>query len=189
MLSYPKSQAMSSASLSTGPPRRPFSSLSPRVVVHPDACPATIIPLMPRAQRPLYRILAHVRGRIHHEIANSQTLPLTNPVFDRDVNGPRSPFLWAVMIRGRCESTEALERMEQEDVDWTDRFLGAFYIKAKYSGASSHVCTGGFWVPVGHRRRGLGKLMGMSFLDWAPRLVRTPIAVRDPGAGGDRRRR
>lgn len=78
----------------------------------------------------------------------------------------------AVMIIGDIGDGEEVMQMEREGVDWDKLCLGSFYIKPNYPGRSSHVCNGGFLVTNAARNRGVGRLMGEGYLEWAPRLVR-----------------
>jgi len=57
--------------------------------------------------------------------------------------------------------------------DWERECLGSFYIKPNYPGRSSHVCNGTFLVTDGQRNRGVGRLMGEGYLEWAPKLSYT----------------
>lgn len=54
---------------------------------------------------------------------------------------------------------------------WGRRCLGTFYVKPNYPGRSSHICNGGFIVTDAARNRGVGRLMGEGYLEWAPKLV------------------
>lgn len=74
------------------------------------------------------------------------------------------------MIMGEVDTVEEVTRMEQRGVDWTRECLGSFYVKPNYPGRSSHVCNGGFLVTDAARNRGVGRLMGECYLDWAPKL-------------------
>ncbi|KAI7698806.1 zf-H2C2-domain-containing protein [Hortaea werneckii] len=60
--------------------------------------------------------------------------------------------------------------MEAQDVDWSKECLGSFYVKPNYPGRSSHVCNGGFLVSDVARNKGVGRLMGEGYLEWAPKL-------------------
>ena len=60
--------------------------------------------------------------------------------------------------------------MEARGVDWARECLGSFYVKPNYPGRSSHVCNGGFLVTDAARNRGVGRLMGEGYLEWAPKL-------------------
>lgn len=76
----------------------------------------------------------------------------------------------AAMILGEIDSVEDVTLMEERGVDWTKECLGSFYVKPNYPGRSSHVCNGGFLVTDAARNRGVGRLMGECYLDWAPKL-------------------
>ena len=81
----------------------------------------------------------------------------------------------AVMLLGDIGSVEDVVRMEQRRTNWEKTCLGSFYIKPNYPGRSSHVCNGGFLVTDAARNRGVGRLMGEGYLEWAPKLVRSSL--------------
>ncbi|KAH7029221.1 uncharacterized protein B0I36DRAFT_363792 [Microdochium trichocladiopsis] len=72
----------------------------------------------------------------------------------------------AIMLLGSIESADQVV----EGKDWSKECLGSFYIKPNYPGRSSHVCNAGFLVTDASRNRGVGRLMGETYLIWAPRL-------------------
>jgi GNAT superfamily N-acetyltransferase len=72
----------------------------------------------------------------------------------------------AVMMLGNIESADEVV----EGKNWATECLGSFYIKPNYPGRSSHVCNAGFLVTDAARNKGVGRLMGESYLEWAPRL-------------------
>jgi len=74
------------------------------------------------------------------------------------------------MVLGDIDSVEDVAQMEAQGVDWTRECLGSFYVKPNYPGRSSHVCNGGFLVTNASRGRGVGRMMGECYLDWAPKL-------------------
>ncbi|KAI7573923.1 zf-H2C2-domain-containing protein, partial [Hortaea werneckii] len=74
------------------------------------------------------------------------------------------------MVLGDIGSIEELHTMEAQDVDWSKECLGSFYVKPNYPGRSSHVCNGGFLVSDVARNKGVGRLMGEGYLEWAPKL-------------------
>jgi len=80
----------------------------------------------------------------------------------------------AVMILGDLTKVHSLLREEASDGDWNKDCLGSFYIKPNYPGRSSHVCNGAFLVTDASRNRGVGRLMGEGYIDWAPKLVNAP---------------
>lgn len=77
----------------------------------------------------------------------------------------------AIMLLGEVDSGEEVGAMEERGVRWEEVCLGSFYVKPNYPGRSSHVCNGGFLVTEAARNRGVGRLMGEGYLEWAPKLV------------------
>lgn len=55
-------------------------------------------------------------------------------------------------------------------VEIEDKVVGTFYIKPNFPGRCSHVCNGGFIVSREERGKGLGTIMGHSFLKFAKDL-------------------
>ncbi|KAH7096856.1 hypothetical protein BKA62DRAFT_486859 [Auriculariales sp. MPI-PUGE-AT-0066] len=53
---------------------------------------------------------------------------------------------------------------------WADCVVGSYYIKPNYPGRSSHNCNAGFLVRATGRGKGYGKLLGRSYLRFAPAL-------------------
>lgn len=88
----------------------------------------------------------------------------------------------AIMVLGELQLgdggagvDELLWRVDEEERGgkggWGRRCLGTFYVKPNYPGRSSHICNGGFIVTDAARNRGVGRLMGEGYLEWAPKLV------------------
>ena len=77
----------------------------------------------------------------------------------------------AIMLLGEVESVEQVWEMENGGEEWERVCLGSFYVKPNYPGRSSHVCNGGFLVTEAARNKGVGRLMGEGYLEWAPKLV------------------
>lgn len=59
---------------------------------------------------------------------------------------------------------------EVPDGNWSDIFLGTFYVKPNYLGRCSHVCNAGFLVAHKKRGLGLGRELGTKYLVWGPQL-------------------
>ncbi|KAL8698583.1 MAG: hypothetical protein Q9224_001788, partial [Gallowayella concinna] len=74
------------------------------------------------------------------------------------------------MILGDVQSIEEVVNLENRGIDWGEVCLGSFYVKPNYPGRSSHICNGGFLVTEAARNRGVGRLMGEGYLEWAPKL-------------------
>ncbi|KAK3072834.1 Protein spt10 [Teratosphaeriaceae sp. CCFEE 6253] len=144
--------------------------ISPRQVTLRDRVTiATLIPFTSPQQVP-HKLTAYLCALLNREIEKGDTYPMMEPM-------PLSSFgpYWfanfaAVMLLGDLQSVEEVERMETRGVDWSRECLGSFYVKPNYPGRSSHVCNGGFLVTDAARNRGVGRLMGEGYLEWAPRL-------------------
>ncbi|KAK3700200.1 Protein spt10 [Vermiconidia calcicola] len=130
---------------------------------------ATLIPFSSPNQVPP-KLTACLCELLNREIKKGDTYPMMEPL-------PLSSFgpYWfanfgAVMIMGEVNSVEEIVRMEERGEDWPSKCLGSFYVKPNYPGRSSHVCNGGFLVTDAARNRGVGRLMGECYLEWAPKL-------------------
>ena len=177
--------------LVTGPEPLP-PDVVPRTVTLRDR--STIATLLPFAGPGLVppRLLAHLADQLNREIEIGDTYPMLEPL-----SVPAFAAYWfqnfgAIMLLGDIAgsgdaspgglgveepggSVEAAARqlaaMEASGVDWSRNCLGSFYTKPNYPGRSSHVCNGGFLVTDVARNKGVGRLMGECYLDWAPKLV------------------
>jgi len=119
------------------------------------------------------RLTACLCALMNREIEKGDTYPMINQ-FALESFGP----YWfanfgAVMFLGEIQDAEQIWAMDMEGADWNKLCLGSFYVKPNYPGRSSHVCNGGFLVTDASRNRGVGRLMGECYLEWAPRLVRS----------------
>ncbi|EMC99975.1 hypothetical protein BAUCODRAFT_358185 [Baudoinia panamericana UAMH 10762] len=130
---------------------------------------ATLVPFASPHQVP-HKLTAYLCELLNREIDKGDTYPMMEPM-------PLSSFgtYWfanfgAVMLLGDIQSVEEVTQMEERGADWAKECLGSFYVKPNYPGRSSHVCNGGFLVTDAARNRGVGRLMGECYLDWAPRL-------------------
>ncbi|RMX84434.1 hypothetical protein D0869_00364 [Hortaea werneckii] len=140
-----------------------------QVTLRDRATIATLVPFSSPQQAP-HRLTAFLCELLNREIEKGDTYPMTDPM-------PLSSFgpYWfanfgAVMVLGDVGSIEELHTMEAQDVDWSKECLGSFYVKPNYPGRSSHVCNGGFLVSDVARNKGVGRLMGEGYLEWAPKL-------------------
>jgi hypothetical protein len=102
-------------------------------------------------------------------------VPLTYPMVEPLPLENFGPYWFgvfgAIMLLGEIQDGRELHEMARRGCDWERECLGSFYIKPNYPGRSSHVCNGGFLVTDASRNRGVGRLMGETYLDWAPKLV------------------
>lgn len=152
----------------------PYGELPPdlvpkQVILRDRVTTASLVPFSSPHQVP-HNLTAHLCDLLNAEIENGDTYPMTEPM-------PQAFFApyWfanfsAVMIVGDIQSYDDLAEMEANGADWSKECLGSFYVKPNYPGRSSHVCNGGFLVSNAARNRGVGRLMGEGYLEWAPKL-------------------
>lgn len=145
--------------------------IAPRQVILRDRVTiATLIPFSSPDQVPI-TLLAYLADQLGREIEKGDTYPMIDPL-PLEAFGPYwFGVFGAIMLMGDIPSIEEIHRMAREGHDWEKACLGSFYIKPNYPGRSSHVCNGGFLVTDGARNRGVGRLMGEQYLEWAPKLV------------------
>ncbi|KAI8633551.1 hypothetical protein F5Y19DRAFT_470790 [Xylariaceae sp. FL1651] len=126
---------------------------------------ATIVPFVSRDQVPT-SLLAYLSDQFAKEIEGGDTYPMIDPMpFEKFCAYWLQNFA-GIMLLGQINSPDEVV----EGKDWSQQCLGSFYIKPNYPGRSSHVCNAGFLVTDAARNRGVGRLMGESYLDWAPKL-------------------
>lgn len=152
-----------------------YSSLPPdiftkQVTLRDRVTIATLIPFSSPAQVP-FSLLSYLRDQLNKEIEKGDTYPMIDPL-PLETFGP----YWfgnfgAVMLLGDVQGPDSVHQIANNGGDWEKECLGSFYIKPNYPGRSSHVCNGGFLVTDASRNRGVGRLMGETYLEWAPRLV------------------
>ncbi|KAK3306030.1 histone acetyltransferase-like protein [Chaetomium strumarium] len=126
---------------------------------------ATVVPFASRHEVP-ESLLRYLNDQFNKEIEGGDTYPMLEQMpFDKFASYWFQNFA-GIMLLGHIES--AAEVVEGKD--WSKDCLGTFYIKPNYPGRSSHVCNAGFIVTDAARNRGVGRLMGEAYLDWAPKL-------------------
>lgn len=143
----------------------PADILPRQVTLRDRQTVATVVPFASREQVPL-SLLLYLSDQFAREVEKGDTYPMVDPMpFERFASYWFQNF-GAIMLLGSIEKPEDVD----EDKDWSKECLGSFYIKPNYPGRSSHVCNAGFLVTDASRNRGVGRLMGESYLDWAPKL-------------------
>ncbi|KAK0648593.1 His(2)-Cys(2) zinc finger-domain-containing protein, partial [Cercophora newfieldiana] len=126
---------------------------------------ATLIPFASRDQVP-DSLLRYLSDQFNKEIESGDTYPMMGTLpLDKFARYWFQNFA-GIMLLGDIESAEDLT----EGKDWSKECLGTFYIKPNYPGRSSHICNAGFIVTDASRNRGVGRLMGETYLEWAPKL-------------------
>jgi GNAT superfamily N-acetyltransferase len=146
-------------------PGLPEDILPRQVTLRDRQTMATVVPFASRDQVPA-SLTAYLCDQLNREIEGGDTYPMMDP-FEP---GPFASYWFqnfaAVMLLGDLDGPQDVV----EGKDWSRECLGSFYIKPNYPGRSSHVCNAGFLVTDASRNRGVGRLMGEAYIDWAPRL-------------------
>jgi hypothetical protein len=161
-----------SGSVSYPPPRGPLPvGVAPRQVTLRDRVTiATVIPFSAPNQVPI-TLLAYLCDQLGREIEKGDTYPVIDPLPLENFGPYWFGIFGAIVLLGEVQDGRQIHDMARNGCDWERECLGSFYIKPNYPGRSSHVCNGGFLVTDASRNRGVGRLMGEIYLDWAPKLV------------------
>jgi hypothetical protein len=156
------------------------AGIAPRQVTLRDRVTvATIIPFSAPNQVPL-TLLAYLCDQLGREIEKGDTYPMSDPL-SLETFGPYwFGVFGAIMLLGEIQDGREVHEMARRGCDWERQCLGSFYISPNYPGRSSHVCSGGFLVTDASRNRGVGRLMGEIYLDWAPKLVSRTLRLAMP---------
>lgn len=160
----------------------PYAPLPPdigprHVTLRDRTTTATLLPFNSPDQVP-ESLLSYLCDQLNREIEKGDTYPMINPMPLESFGPYWFANFGAIMLLGEIQSIDEVKldiAREGRDWDWEKRCLGSFYIKPNYPGRSSHVCNGGFLVTDGARNRGVGRLMGEGYLEWAPKLVSRAI--------------
>ena len=160
-----------------------------RVVLRDRVTPASLLPFC-TAQAIPPRLIAYLTAQLNLEVEKGDTYPMITNFDVQSFGKYWFQGFGAVMLLGEVGAPDMLngsggdweddvardlQNMEQSGVRWEDVCLGSFYVKPNYPGRSSHVCNGGFLVCDAARNRGVGRLMGEGYLEWAPQLVFHPL--------------
>ncbi|KAI1469310.1 uncharacterized protein F4812DRAFT_450537 [Daldinia caldariorum] len=146
-------------------PELPPNILPRQVTLRDRQTIATVVPFASRDQVPP-SLLAYLSDQFAKEIEGGDTYPMIDPMPLDKFSAYWFQNFAGIMLLGQIDSAADVV----EGKDWSRECLGSFYIKPNYPGRSSHVCNGGFLVTDASRNRGVGRLMGESYLDWAPKL-------------------
>ena len=125
---------------------------------------ATIYPISSAEQLPI-GLLAFLCDEFNEEIERGDTYPLFDTLHIETFQNYWFGSFAGVMIIGNEPTIQ-----DQDQREWEKVCLGTFHIKPNYPGRSSHICTAGFLVNAGIRRKGIGRTLAECFLEWAPKL-------------------
>lgn len=123
---------------------------------------ATIYPISSTDQLPV-GLLAFLCDEFNAEIERGDTYPLFDTLHIDTFQNYWFGSFAGVMLIG---DAPVLEERRQ----WEKECLGTFYVKPNYPGRCAHICTGGFLVNAGIRRKGIGRTLAECYLEWAPKL-------------------
>ncbi|KXS95904.1 hypothetical protein AC578_2636 [Pseudocercospora eumusae] len=130
---------------------------------------ATLVPFSSPHQVPPH-LSAYLCELLNREIEKGDTYAESEPMALSAFCNYWFANFGVIMIMGDIQSVEEVTQMEERGADWAKECLGSFYVKPNYPGRSSHVCNGSFLVTDASRNRGVGRLMGEGYLEWAPKL-------------------
>jgi GNAT superfamily N-acetyltransferase len=142
---------------------------------------ATVIPFASKDQVPA-SLLRYLADQLNKEIEGGDTYPMMETMPHEKFASYWFQNFGAIMLLGSIKGPGEVAALFPDPpsntshvdgaagTDWSKTCLGSFYIKPNYPGRSSHVCNAGFLVTDAARNRGVGRLMGESYLDWAPKL-------------------
>lgn len=130
---------------------------------------ATLVPFHSYAQIPK-SLIVYLCNQLNREIEKGDTYAMVEPIPVRHFAPYWFSNFGAIMLIGDIKNAEDVQSMDG-NVDWGKACLGSFNVRPNYPGRSSHVCNGMFLVTDAARNKGVGRLMGEAYLDWAARLV------------------
>ncbi|OLN96079.1 Protein SPT10 [Colletotrichum chlorophyti] len=145
-------------------PELPVDIVPRQVTLRDRQTVATIIPFASEHEVP-QSLVRYLSDQLNKEIEGGDTYPMMDPMPAKKFGAYWFQNFGAIMLLGNIERADLTE-----DMDWSRECLGSFYIKPNYPGRSSHVCNAGFLVTDASRNRGVGRLMGECYIDWAPKL-------------------
>ncbi|KAF9872853.1 hypothetical protein CkaCkLH20_09716 [Colletotrichum karsti] len=145
-------------------PELPADIVPRQVTLRDRQTVATIIPFASQHEVP-QSLVRYLSDQLNKEIEGGDTYPMTEVMAPEKFGAYWFQNFGAVMLLGNVDPSDLAE-----DMDWSRECLGSFYIKPNYPGRSSHVCNAGFLVTDASRNRGVGRLMGECYIDWAPKL-------------------
>ncbi|KAF7597488.1 hypothetical protein BBP40_003735 [Aspergillus hancockii] len=130
---------------------------------------ATLVPFLSPDEVPP-SLLGYLSDQLNSEIEKGDTYAMLDPIpYDQFKHYWFSNF-GAVMLLGDIKSAQETQAMDRAGANWAKICLGSFTVRPNYPGRSSHICNSMFLVTDASRNRGVGRLMGEGYLEWAPKL-------------------
>ncbi|KAH3263107.1 hypothetical protein KXW23_006557 [Aspergillus fumigatus] len=162
----PKTSIMENPSSKIPPPASALQktpTLKPRRGVLRDGTPVTMYPIAHGASSIPSGLVATLADEFRAEIEAGCTYPMEEPMGEAKFAEYWFGTFAVVALTGDEEEI-------REGRDWKKECLGTFYIKPNYPGRCSHVCNAGFLTTAAARGRGVGIVMGETYLEYAPKL-------------------
>lgn len=131
---------------------------------------ATLVPFTSAAMVPR-SLLAYLSEQLNKEIEGGDTYAMIDPIPLEQFGSYWFSNFGAIMLLGDIKSVQDVQTMGRQRANWAKICLGSFNIRPNYPGRSSHVCNGMFIVTDAARNKGVGRLMGEGYLEWAPKMV------------------
>ncbi|KAI9367214.1 hypothetical protein BJX61DRAFT_337644 [Aspergillus egyptiacus] len=145
------------------------TTIAPRQVTLRDRVTvATLVPFHSASQVPR-SLIVYLSGQLNREIDKGDTYAMVDPIPVVHFAPYWFSNFGAIMLIGDIKDVQDVQNMDG-NVNWSKACLGSFNIRPNYPGRSSHVCNGMFLVTDAARNKGVGRLMGEAYLDWATRL-------------------
>lgn len=145
-------------------------TITPRQVTLRDRVTvATLVPFSSADDVPR-SLLMYLSDQLNKEIEKGDTYPMIDAIPFSQFGPYWFSYFGAIMLLGDIKSVQETQAMDKAGTDWAKICLGSFNIRPNYPGRSSHICNGMFLVTDSVRNRGVGRLMGEGYLEWAPKL-------------------
>ncbi|KAK6896545.1 N-acetyltransferase MPR1 [Candida tropicalis] len=109
-----------------------------------------------------------MENEFNYVVEEGRTYPYNNKIYGDAFIKYWFTHFASILIDGDYKSFDELKNLSVEE--WTEIFLGTFYVKPNYVGRCSHVCNAGFMVNHIQRGLGLGGELGKKYLEIAPEL-------------------
>ncbi|RKF61348.1 Protein SPT10 [Erysiphe neolycopersici] len=135
------------------------------VLLRDNLTTASLVPFASQHQVPR-SLLLYLSGLFNTEISKGDTYPFSELMTIEKFTSYWFENFRAVMFLGTFSSGDELD----EERDWPKEVLGIFFIKPNYPGRASHISNAGFLVAPQVRNRGVGRLLGEAYINWAPKL-------------------
>ncbi|KAE8350997.1 hypothetical protein BDV28DRAFT_138064 [Aspergillus coremiiformis] len=140
-----------------------------QVILRDRVSVATLVPFLSPDEVPS-SLLGYLSDQLNSEIEKGDTYAMIDPIPYAEFRHYWFSNFGAIMLLGDIKSTQEVEAMDRAGVNWPKICLGSFTVRPNYPGRSSHICNSMFLVTDASRNRGVGRLMGEGYLEWAPKL-------------------